>query len=92
MEASDIVLMKDDLFDVVVALDLSKVAFRRVKINFFWAFIYNIILMPIAAGVLYPWTGFKLNPLLAAIAMASSSICVITSALLLNRYKKPSYN
>ena len=47
-------------------------------------------LIPVAAGVLYPWTGFRLNPLLAAVAMASSSICVILSALWLNRYKKPS--
>lgn len=87
MDAANIVLMKNDLRDVLLSLDLSRVAYRRIKMNFFWAFFYNVLGIPLAAGVLYVWTGFRLDSLFAAIAMACSSIAVVISSLLLNRYK-----
>lgn len=87
MDAANIVLMKNDLRDVLLALDLSRVAFRRIKLNFFWAFIYNILGIPLAAGILYVWTGVRVDSLVAAIAMACSSIAVVLSSLMLNRYR-----
>lgn len=86
-ETGGIVLMKNDLRDVVTAIDLSKRTVNKMKQNLFWAFFYNIILIPIAAGLLYPFFGILLNPIFAAIAMASSSISVVGNAMLLNRYK-----
>jgi Cu+-exporting ATPase len=89
MEAANIVLLKSDLRDVVTAIHLSKVALRRIKINFFWAFLYNTLLIPIAAGCIYIWAGFRMSPILAGSAMAASSICVVLSSLLLKLYKPP---
>ncbi|MBI3037361.1 heavy metal translocating P-type ATPase [Candidatus Woesearchaeota archaeon] len=86
-ETGGIVLMKDDLRDVVAAIDLSRKTVSKMKQNLFWAFFYNVALIPVAAGVLYPFTGLLLNPIFAAIAMASSSITVVGNSLLLNRYK-----
>ena len=86
-ETGGIFLMKDDLRDVVAAIDLSRKTVVKMKQNLFWAFFYNIALIPVAAGVLYPFTGILLNPIFAAIAMASSSITVVGNSLLLNRYK-----
>lgn len=86
-ETGGIVLIKDDVRDVVLAIDLSKKTVRKIKENLFWAFVYNIALIPIAAGVLYPSTGILLNPIFAAIAMASSSITVVTNSMLMKRYK-----
>ncbi|MBI2549843.1 heavy metal translocating P-type ATPase [Candidatus Woesearchaeota archaeon] len=86
-ETGGIVLMKDDLRDVVAAIDLSRKTVAKMKQNLFWAFFYNVALIPVAAGVLYPFTGILLNPIFAAIAMASSSITVVGNSLLLNRYK-----
>ncbi len=86
-ETGGIVLIKDDVRDVVLAIDLSKKTVRKIKENLFWAFIYNIALIPIAAGILYPSTGILLNPIFAAIAMASSSITVVTNSMLMKRYK-----
>jgi len=87
VNAAGIVLMKDSLVDVVNAIRISKASFRRIKINFVWAFLYNLLLIPIAMGVLYPGYGFKLDPMLAGAAMALSSISVVLSSLILKLYK-----
>jgi Cu+-exporting ATPase len=87
IESADIVLIKDDLRDVVMAIDLSSYTMRKIKQGLFWAFIYNIIGIPVAAGLLYPFTGFLLNPIIAGTAMAFSSVSVVTNALLMRRYK-----
>jgi P-type E1-E2 ATPase len=84
IESADIVLMKSDLRDVTSAIRLSKAVMRNIKQNLFWAFIYNVIGIPIAAGVLYGVTGWLLNPMLAAAAMSFSSVSVVTNALRLN--------
>lgn len=86
METGEIVLIKDDLRDVVKSIDLSKYTLKKIKQNLFWAFFYNIIGIPVAAGVLYPFTGFLLNPAIAALAMAFSSVSVVSNALLMKRY------
>ena len=91
-DAADIVLLKTDLKDVLIALDLSKKALSKIKWNFFWAFIYNICGIPLAAGILFPWTRFQVTSVMAAAAMACSSTAVILSSLLLNRYKPPQYH
>ena len=87
METGEIVLIKDDLRDVVTAIDLSKYTLKKIKQNLFWAFFYNIIGIPMAAGILYPFTGWLLNPAIAAAAMAFSSVSVVSNALLMKRYK-----
>jgi len=87
METGEIVLIKDDLRDVVTAIDLSKYTLKKIKQNLFWAFFYNIVGIPIAAGILYPFTGWLLNPTIAAAAMAFSSVSVVSNALLMKRYK-----
>ena len=91
METGEIVLIKDDLRDVVIAIDLSKYTLRKIKQNLFWAFFYNIIGIPIAAGILYPFTGWLLNPAMAAGAMAFSSVSVVSNSLLMKRYKPTNY-
>lgn len=87
MESADLVLMKSDLMDVVTAWDLSGASLKNIKENLFWAFFYNIIGIPIAAGVFYPRFGLSLNPMLAALAMSLSSVFVVTNALRLNFFK-----
>jgi Cu+-exporting ATPase len=87
VNAAGIVLMKDNLYDVVNAIRIAKSSFRRIKINFVWAFLYNILLIPIAMGVLYPASGFTLDPMLAGGAMALSSISVVLSSLMLKLFK-----
>lgn len=87
VNAASIVLMKDSLYDVVNAIRISKSSFQRIKINFGWAFVYNIILIPIAMGVLYPANGFILDPMYAGVAMCLSSISVVVSSLLLKLFK-----
>ncbi|MBU4421701.1 heavy metal translocating P-type ATPase [Patescibacteria group bacterium] len=87
METGEIVLIKDDLRDVVIAIDLSKYTLNKIKQNLFWAFFYNIVGIPIAAGVLYPFTGWLLSPIFAAAAMAFSSVSVVSNALLMKLYK-----
>jgi Cu+-exporting ATPase len=84
-EAGGIVLMRDDVTDVVKAIKLSKRVVRKIKQNLFWAFAYNVVLIPVAAGVLYPINGTLLNPIFAAIAMAASSITVTLNSMTLNR-------
>jgi len=88
IESADIVLIKDDLRDVAVAIDLSRYTMKKIKQNLFWAFLYNVIAIPIAAGVLYPFNGFLLNPMIAGLAMALSSVSVVGNSLLMYRYKK----
>ncbi|NGX63889.1 MAG: hypothetical protein KR126chlam6_01311, partial [Candidatus Anoxychlamydiales bacterium] len=88
IESADIVLMKDDIRDVYRAIMLSKYVIKKIKQNLFWAFIYNIAAIPIAAGILYPFTGFLLNPMIAGVAMAFSSVSVVTNSLFMKRYKK----
>lgn len=90
METGDIILVKNDLNDVVKAIELSRYTIRKIKQNLFWAFIYNSLGIPIAAGVLYPLTGLQLNPVIAAAAMGFSSISVVSNSLLMNRYKMQS--
>ncbi|MHA1977705.1 MAG: heavy metal translocating P-type ATPase [Candidatus Hodarchaeales archaeon] len=89
IEAGDIILMRDDPRDVVTAIDLSKKTMKRIRLNMFWALGYNTAGIPIAAGLLYPFLKFTLPPELAGLAMALSSVSVVTSSLLLGRYKKP---
>ena len=86
MESGDIVIMEGDLENVVAAVQFSKKVMRRIKENIFWAFAYNSILIPVAAGVLYPTFGITFQPALAGLAMAMSSVTVITLSLMLKRY------
>ena len=87
IESADIVLMKSDLLDAVTAVQLSKAVIRNIKQNLFWAFFYNSIGIPLAAGILYPAFGLKLNPMFGAAAMSLSSVCVVTNALRLKLFK-----
>jgi len=89
MESSDITLIGGDLRGVVTAIALSKATIRNIKQNLFWAFAYNTILIPVAAGVLFPFFGVLLNPIFAAGAMAFSSVTVVSNALRLRRFKPP---
>jgi len=85
MESADVTLMSGDLRGVPKALDLSRKTLRTIKQNLFWAFFYNVIAIPVAAGVLYPFLGLRLSPTIAAAAMALSSVSVITNSLRLKR-------
>lgn len=87
IESADAVLVKNDLLDAVSAVKLSKAVIKNIKENLFWAFFYNCIGIPIAAGVLYPAFAIKLSPIVGAVAMSLSSICVVTNALRLRRFK-----
>lgn len=91
MESADIVLMRSDLMDVPTAIQLSKKTIRNIKQNLFWAFGYNVIGIPIAAGLLYLFGGPLLNPMFAAAAMSLSSVSVLTNALRLKRFKAASH-
>lgn len=91
IDAADVVLMKNSLLDIVTALELSHHVVINIKENLFWAFIYNCIGIPLAAGVFFPFLGWKLNPMFAAAAMSFSSICVVTNALRLRKFK-PSFD
>jgi Cu+-exporting ATPase len=87
MEASDITLIGGDLRGVVNAIALSKATMRNIKQNLFWAFAYNVVLIPVAAGVLFPFFGILLNPMFAAAAMGFSSVTVVTNALRLKKFR-----
>ena len=87
METGEIVLIKDDLRDVVKAMDLSKYTISKIKQNLFWAFFYNVIGIPVAAGVLFPFTGWLLSPSIAAGAMAFSSVSVVLNSLSMKAHK-----
>ena len=89
IESAQIILMRDELTDVVSAVRLSKKVMSRIRQNLFWAFAYNSALIPVAAGALYPSFGITLKPELAGLAMAMSSVTVVTFSLMLKRYKPP---
>ncbi len=89
MEASDITLIGGDLRGIVTAIALSRATIRNIKQNLFWAFFYNTSLIPVAAGILYPFFGVTLNPIFAASAMALSSVSVVTNALRLRWFRPP---
>ncbi|MDD1715944.1 MAG: copper-translocating P-type ATPase, partial [Methanolinea sp.] len=89
IESGEIVLIRDDLMDAVAAIQLSRKVMSRIRWNIFWAFAYNSALIPLAAGVLYPLTGYTLRPELAALAMALSSVTVISLSLILKKYIPP---
>lgn len=89
IESADVVLMKSSLLDIPAAMDLSRAVLRNIKQNLFWAFFYNSIGIPVAAGVLYPALHLTLNPMLAAAAMSLSSVCVVSNALRLRGWKPP---
>lgn len=90
IESADIVLMKNSLGDAVNAIKLSRAVIKNIKINLFWAFFYNVLGIPIAAGALYPLTGLLLSPMLGSLAMSLSSLFVVTNALRLRLFKAPS--
>ena len=85
IDCADIVLVKNDLNDVSEAIRISKATLRNIKQNLFWAFCYNSLGIPVAAGLLYAFGGPLLNPMIAAAAMSLSSVSVVTNALRLNR-------
>ena len=87
IESADVVLMKNSLLDVDTAISLSRSVIKNIKINLFWAFFYNTIGIPIACGIFYPIWGLKLNPMIGAAAMSFSSVCVVTNALRLRKFK-----
>lgn len=87
IDAADIVLMKNRLIDVPAAIRMSRAALRNIHENLFWAFFYNMIGIPLAAGLFVTFTGWKLNPMFGAAAMSLSSVCVVTNALRLNLFK-----
>ncbi|NYT07827.1 MAG: heavy metal translocating P-type ATPase [Methanomicrobiales archaeon] len=89
IESGDIVLIRDDLIDAAAAIQLSRKVMQRIRQNIFWAFAYNCALIPLAAGLLYPFTGYTFSPELAALAMAASSVTVISLSLMLKRYMPP---
>ena len=87
IDSADIVLIKNDILDVVTAIELSKCVIKNIKINLFWAFFYNIIGIPLAAGVFYNMLGWKLSPMFGAVAMSLSSICVVVNALRIKKFR-----
>jgi P-type Cu+ transporter len=87
METGDIILITDNLLNISRAIDISRYTFKKIKQNLFWAFFYNVVSIPIAAGILYPFTGWLLNPAIAAAAMAFSSVSVVTNSLMMKRYQ-----
>lgn len=87
IDSADVVLVKNSLLDLVKSIDLSRATIKTIKENLFWAFFYNVILIPLAAGVFYPKFGLKLNPMFAAFAMSLSSVFVCLNSLRLKRFK-----
>lgn len=89
IETADVVLAGNRLTDIPTAIELSRAVIRNIRENLFWAFFYNVVGIPVAAGVLYPWLGITLNPMIGAAAMSLSSVCVVSNALRLKRFKTP---
>ncbi|KAI8465609.1 MAG: haloacid dehalogenase-like hydrolase [Monoraphidium minutum] len=89
VEAADYVLMRDSVDQVLVALDLSRATYRRIQYNFVWAMGYNVVMIPLAAGVLYPWFHIQLPPWAAGGCMVLSSVSVVLSSLMLRHYRPP---
>ena len=87
IDSADVVLMKDSLGDVATAINLSKAVVRNIHMNLFWAFFYNVLGIPVAAGVLFPIWGLRLSPMIGSAAMSLSSVCVVTNALRLRFFK-----
>ena len=87
IDSADIVLMKSDLLDAVAAVELSRAAMAKVRLNLFWAFFYNVIGIPLAAGAFYPILGWQLNPMFGSAAMSLSSVCVVSNSLRLRNFK-----
>ncbi|MBA2700100.1 MAG: HAD-IC family P-type ATPase, partial [Chloroflexi bacterium] len=89
METAGVTLMSGDLRGLVTAISLSRATMRNIRQNLFWAFAYNVVLIPVAMGVLYPLNGMLLDPIFAAAAMALSSVTVVSNALRLRRFQRP---
>jgi Cu+-exporting ATPase len=89
METAGVTLMSGDLRGLVTAVALSRATMHNIRENLFWAFAYNVVLIPIAMGILYPFFGILLDPILAAAAMALSSVTVVSNALRLRRFRAP---
>ena len=89
MESAGVTLIRGDLRAIVAAIALSRATMRNIRENLFWAFAYNTVLIPVAMGVLFPFTGILLDPILAAAAMALSSVTVVSNALRLRRFTLP---
>lgn len=87
IDSADVVLMKDSLQDVVTAIELSRAVVRNIHMNLFWAFFYNVLGIPVAAGALFPAFGLRLSPMIGSAAMSLSSVCVVTNALRLRFFK-----
>ena len=92
IDCADVVLMKSRLTDAVTAMRLARAVMRNIRQNLFWAFFYNIICIPVAAGVLYPVFGWMLSPMVGAAAMSMSSVCVVSNALRLRRFRAKSFS
>ncbi len=90
IESADVVLMKDSLEDVAAAIELSRAVVRNIHMNLFWAFFYNVLGIPLAAGALFPAFGLRLSPMIGSAAMSLSSVCVVTNALRLRFFKRKS--
>ena len=90
IDSADVVLMKDSLYDVVTAIRLSRSVIRNIRMNLFWAFFYNILGIPVAAGAFFPAFGLRLSPMIGSAAMSLSSVCVVTNALRLRFFRSDS--